>query len=93
MSPRVWVAGVAAPQGSKRHVGGGIMRESSKAVGPWRERVAGELARTLGPDNEPTRAAVVVNLRFVFTRPGGHFGSRECATCAAPSKAALLEQA
>ncbi len=72
MSPRVWVAGVPAPQGSKRHVGRGIMVESSKGVGPWRERVAGELAGVLGEGYEPTRAGVVVNARFVFTRPKSH---------------------
>ncbi len=72
MSPRVWVAGVPAPQGSKRHVGGGIMVESSKAVGPWRERVARELARMLGEGYAPTRAGVVVNARFIFTRPKSH---------------------
>lgn len=35
-----FVPGKAAPQGSKRHVGGGRMIESSKALGPWREHVA-----------------------------------------------------
>lgn len=35
-----FVAGKAAPQGSKRHVGNGRMIESSKALGPWREHVA-----------------------------------------------------
>jgi crossover junction endodeoxyribonuclease RusA len=34
------VPGRPAPQGSKRHVGRGIMVESSKELGPWRERVA-----------------------------------------------------
>ena len=33
------VYGVPAPQGSKRHVGHGIMVESSKKVKPWREAV------------------------------------------------------
>lgn len=36
---RVVVYGQPAPQGSKRHVGGGRMIESSKAVKPWREAV------------------------------------------------------
>ena len=31
--------GTPAPQGSKRHVGRGVMVESSKAVKPWREAV------------------------------------------------------
>jgi hypothetical protein len=36
---RVDVYGLPAPQGSKRHVGGGRMIEASKKVGPWREAV------------------------------------------------------
>lgn len=74
MSPRlsVFVAGVPAPQGSKRHVGGGRMVESSKAVGPWRERIAAELA-TL--ELEPTRNALVLELTFTFARPKSHFRS------------------
>ena len=37
---RISVEGIPGPQGSKRHVGGGRMIESSKAVGPWRDAVA-----------------------------------------------------
>ena len=33
------VLGNPAPQGSKKHVGDGVMIESSKAVKPWREAV------------------------------------------------------
>lgn len=36
---RITVYGLPAPQGSKRHVGRGIMIESSKNVKPWREAV------------------------------------------------------
>ncbi len=36
---RLQVYGTPAPQGSKRHVGGGVMVESSKKVKPWREDV------------------------------------------------------
>ncbi len=35
----ITVYGVPAPQGSKRHVGRGIMIESSKKLKPWREAV------------------------------------------------------
>ncbi len=35
----ITVYGNPAPQGSKRHVGGGRMIESSKAVVPWRQDV------------------------------------------------------
>ena len=34
-----FVAGIPAPQGSKTHVGNGIMVESSKKVKPWRQDV------------------------------------------------------
>jgi Holliday junction resolvase RusA-like endonuclease len=35
----ITVYGAPAPQGSKRHVGGGVMIESSKKVKPWRQDV------------------------------------------------------
>ena len=35
----ITVHGQPAPQGSKRHVGRGVMIESSKKVKPWREAV------------------------------------------------------
>jgi crossover junction endodeoxyribonuclease RusA len=35
----ITVYGLPAPQGSKRHIGKGIMVESSKNVKPWREAV------------------------------------------------------
>jgi crossover junction endodeoxyribonuclease RusA len=34
-----FIPGTPAPQGSKRHVGRGILIESSKRVGPWRDAV------------------------------------------------------
>lgn len=77
MSPRISVPGTPQPQGSKRYLGRSAkgkvrMAESSKLVGPWRERVAlavGEL------ELEPTRSAIVLNARFVFTRPKSHYGT------------------
>lgn len=40
MSERtITVYGLPAPQGSKRHVGNGVMIESSKNLKPWREAV------------------------------------------------------
>ena len=35
----ITVHGTPAPQGSKRHVGNGVMVESSKKVKPWRQDV------------------------------------------------------
>lgn len=39
MTATVIVYGIPAPQGSKKHVGNGMMVESSKKVMPWREAV------------------------------------------------------
>lgn len=64
------VPGKPAPQGSKRHVGRGIMVESSKEVGPWRERVAlaAHAAMTdVGAGIITTAAAV--DVEFVMPRP------------------------
>ncbi|WP_280441059.1 RusA family crossover junction endodeoxyribonuclease [Nocardia brasiliensis] len=62
----LFVPGSPAPQGSKRHVGRGILIESSKAVGPWRERIALAAHR----HGWPLRAgAVAITLEFVMPRP------------------------
>ncbi|WP_307864186.1 RusA family crossover junction endodeoxyribonuclease [Mycolicibacterium fortuitum] len=63
-----FVPGKAAPQGSKRHVGRGILVESSKEVGPWRERVV--LAAHEAMAGRPViDGAVAVTLSFVLPRP------------------------
>ncbi|MFJ2477060.1 RusA family crossover junction endodeoxyribonuclease [Streptomyces sp. NPDC087659] len=69
------VYGLPAPQGSKSHVGGGRMVESSKYVKPWREAVkwsardwldhADDWARLDGP--------LSLSLAFTFARPKGHY--------------------
>ena len=53
------VLGTPAPQGSKRHVGGGRMVESSKLVGPWREAVKAAVAAAY-PGLEPITGPVVI---------------------------------
>lgn len=68
---RLTVFGVAAPQGSKRHVGGGRMVESSKALKPWRESVAHAAQvwclqhRGFAPFDEP----LVLTVTFYLPRP------------------------
>lgn len=62
-----------APQGSKRHVGGGRMVESSAKVRPWREAVRQEaLATGLAITDEP----VYLHLLFRFRRPKGHHNAQ-----------------
>lgn len=64
------VEGMApAPQGSKRHVGRGVMVESCKQVKPWRYLVAqSAIAAGVPLIRGPVRLSVV----FVFARPLGH---------------------
>lgn len=69
----LYVHGHPAPQGSKRHVGRGIMVEASKYLTPWREAVVSEILRRelhgTGIDE-----AVCADLTFYFTRPQSHYG-------------------
>ena len=65
----VFVAGRPAPQGSKRHVGRGILIESSKACGPWRTTVGYHAAQVfVGP---PLDGPLAVRIEFVMPRPAG----------------------
>jgi Holliday junction resolvase RusA-like endonuclease len=68
------VIGQPGAQGSKRHVGRGIMVESSKKVTPWRQDVvaaAMKAAKDVGWDT--VTAPVIVAVGFTFTRPKSHY--------------------
>lgn len=69
----IFVRGIPAPQGSKRHVGRGIMVESSAKVKPWRDAVRSTIAEAWahGMIDGPVR----LRLEFVFPRPRGHYGA------------------
>lgn len=62
--------GAPAPQGSKRHVGKGVMVESSAAVKPWREAVKCA-ARELMGDLPPLDGPLVVRMVFTMRKPVG----------------------
>lgn len=62
----LWVPGQPAPQGSKRHVGGGRLIESSKYLKPWRNLVA-QYAHQAEFELAPGPVAVAVS--FVLRRP------------------------
>ncbi|MGH9251885.1 MAG: RusA family crossover junction endodeoxyribonuclease [Acidimicrobiales bacterium] len=64
------VYGLPAPQGSKRHVGNGIMVESSKRVKPWREDVRQAALDAL---REPFTGPVEMHVTFTLPRPKGHY--------------------
>lgn len=63
-----FVPGKPAPQGSKRHVGRGILVESSRDLGPWRERVA-LTAHNAMKSISLHSGAVTVIITFVLPRP------------------------
>lgn len=66
------VVGLAAPQGSKRHVGGGRMVESSKKVKPWRAAVeAAGMQVSRGCMTGPVELLAT----FYLPRPKGHLGT------------------
>lgn len=68
------VLGIPAPQGSKRHVGRGVLVESSKAVKPWREAIVWQ-AREAGLAGKRLDGDIVVLLLFRLPRPRGHYGT------------------
>jgi Holliday junction resolvase RusA-like endonuclease len=71
----ITVYGEPGPQGSKKHLGNGVMVESSKKVKPWRQDVKyaaiGATARIPGwrPLDGPLAASIV----FTFARRKGHY--------------------
>lgn len=67
------VFGRVAGQGSKRHVGKGIMVESSKHLTPWREDVKFAARQAMPRDWEPMTGAVEVIAMFYLPRPKAHF--------------------
>lgn len=62
----VTVYGLPAPQGSKRHVGKGILVESSKRVKPWRQDV---VAAALEAKEDYGSIAGHVKVSIIFTMP------------------------
>jgi Holliday junction resolvase RusA-like endonuclease len=67
----VVVYGEAAPQGSKRHVGGGRMIESSKKVKPWRDDVRDAALKVLAghPRWVPLDGPLLVSMVFTVRKP------------------------
>jgi crossover junction endodeoxyribonuclease RusA len=64
----VFVAGRPAPQGSKRHVGGGRMIEMSKHVGLWRDDVRAACLGAWG-GRAPLDGPIELDVEFVRRRP------------------------
>ena len=65
------VYGCPAPQGSKRHVGRGILVESSKRAKPWRQDV--KLDTRDQYKGEPLTGPVSIAITFWLPRPKHHY--------------------
>jgi crossover junction endodeoxyribonuclease RusA len=64
---RFTVHGTPRPQGSKRHVGNGVMIESSKGLKPWRQEVSGT-GIALQVQMIPAHVPLEMTLNFYFTK-------------------------
>jgi crossover junction endodeoxyribonuclease RusA len=74
-----------APQGSKRHVGGGRLIEASKRVKPWRQAVAVSAQQQMRDQKrELLTGACSVSVVFRFKRPKAHFTTNGQLKAAAP---------
>lgn len=68
------VQGDPAPQGSKRHVGNGIMVESASAtLKPWRAAIAAAAAEA--GDGYCFTGPVRLTAVYYLRRPAGHYGT------------------
>jgi Holliday junction resolvase RusA-like endonuclease len=65
----ILVTGTPAAQGSKKHVGGGTMVETSKNLPRWRKAVIEAAKNSHGPDWEPLDGCLTVNLTIWLARP------------------------
>lgn len=65
----ITVYGLPAPQGSKRHVGKGIMIESSAKVQPWREAVKMAALVAMGGSPDGVSGPISVQMIFTMNRP------------------------
>lgn len=61
------IQGTPAPQGSKRHVGGGRMIESSKKLKPWRDKLIRELKANY--TGQPLDEPIEVTAAFFMPKP------------------------
>jgi Holliday junction resolvase RusA-like endonuclease len=69
----ITVRGLPAPQGSKRHVGNGVMIESSAKVKPWRQDVKFAALEAVGACWVLLDGPLVAAMTFTFARGQGHF--------------------
>lgn len=84
--------GRPAPQGSKRHVGNGVMREMSKYVAPWREDVRHAALNVIAatPGWVPLDGPLLVEMVFTMRKPASAPKRRRTWPQSAPDLSKLL---
>lgn len=76
-SIEIIIRGIPAPQGSKRHVGNGILVESSKRLKPWRaDAIAAMQTAAINYDFKQITTAAVLEARFYFPFLKSHYTSK-----------------
>jgi len=90
----ITVHGIPAPQGSKRHVGNGVMIEMSKRVKPWREAVkTAALEAKGGMAWELITGPIELHVNFHFPRPKSHYGTGRNAATLKPTAPLFVAKA
>lgn len=69
----VFIEGVPATAGSKRHVGHGILVDSCKRQKPWTAMIVAGVRDQW--NHEPLTGSIELRLTFSKIRPKGHFGT------------------
>lgn len=76
-SIEIIIPGIPAPQGSKRHVGNGILVESSQRLKPWRaDAIAAIQAAATRHKFQQITTSAVLEARFYFPFLKSHYTSK-----------------
>jgi len=67
-----WADGIPAPQGSKKHVGRGVLVESSKKLDPWRKAIKQSLVTQKPKDMMPLDGPLFCAVEFWLPRPDSY---------------------
>lgn len=83
---RVRIPGLPAQQGSKRHVGNGVMVEDNPRLMPWRTHAIACIEQAIADQDVPKFSGpCLMEVAFFYPRPLAHFGRRVGATYLKPS--------
>lgn len=85
------IYGLPAPQGSKRHIGRGVMVESSRRVKPWRQDIMIQTRDQYR--GQPLIGPLSLEIVFWFPRPKGHYRTGKFAGMVKPQAPTFVTSA